>query len=123
MPKVLPIRDSGGMFSINNPDDGSAIKEMFTLGDGLLLITENCTYRVQLADQIDPDRKNPTLPPNIQQKIFDHGTKSELLCNSLLLAKVMFRREFLPTLDIDQAMRLALDAFGNLVDCPIQRIP
>ncbi len=60
---------------------------MFTLGDTLLFATEKCTYRLQVADQIDPDRKNPSLPHNVQQKIFDHGTGSELLCNTLLLAK------------------------------------
>jgi hypothetical protein len=116
MPKQPPIssRDSGGSFSINNPDDGTPIKEMFTLGEGLLFVTEKCTYRLQVADQIDPGRKNPALPHNVRQKIFDHGTKSQLLCNTLLLAKVMFRKEFLQ-LDVDRAMQLAFDALGELV--------
>ena len=87
---------------------------MFTLGDALLFVTEKCTYRLQVADQIDPDRKNPSLPHNVQQKIFDHGTGSELLCNTLLLAKVMFRKEFLKV-DVDRAMQHALDALGELV--------
>lgn len=110
----IPTRDSGGSFSLNNPDDGTPIKEMFTLGDGLLFVTEKCTYRLQMADQIDPDRKNPALPHNVQQKLFDHGTGSQLLCNTLLLGKVMFRKEFLK-IDIDRAMQLALDALGELV--------
>lgn len=116
MPKLPPIptRDFGGSFSINNPDDATPIKDMFTLGDGLLFITEKCTYRIQVADQIDPARKNPALPHNIQQKIFDHGTESELLCNTLLLAKVMFRKEFLK-IEVGRAMQLALDALGELV--------
>ena len=62
----MPTRNSGGSFSLNNPDDGTPIKEMFTLGDGLLFITEKCTYRMQVADQIDPDRTNPALPHNVQ---------------------------------------------------------
>jgi hypothetical protein len=117
MPKLPPIptRDSGGMFRINNPDDGTPIKEMFTLGDGLLFITEKCTYRLQVADQIDPERRNPTLPHNVHQKLFDHGRNSELLCNTLLLAKVMFRKECQPRLDIDRAMQLAFDALSELV--------
>jgi hypothetical protein len=110
----MPSRDSGGSITINNPDDGTPIKEMFTLNDGLLMITEKCTYRVQVADQIDPDRKNPALPPNIQQKLFDHGTKSELLCQTFLQAKVMFRKEF-QSVDISQATRLSFDALGDLV--------
>jgi hypothetical protein len=110
----MPSRDSGGKFTLNNPDDGTPIIEMFKLGDGLLMITEKCTYRMQVADQIDPDRKNPALPPNFQQKLFDHGTKSDLLCRTLLHAKVMFRKEF-QSIDIERAMQLAFDALSDLV--------
>ena len=111
----MPNRDCGGSFKINNPDDGSPIKEMFRLGEKLLFVTEKCTYGMQLADQIDPNRTNPTLPHNVQQKFFDHGTNSELLCNTLLLAKVMFRKECHPTLNLDQAMQLSFDALCELV--------
>jgi hypothetical protein len=116
MPKhpQMPSRDSGGSFTLNNPDDGSPIREMFKLNDGLLMITEKCTYRIQLADQIDPDRKNPALPPNFQQKLFDHGTQSDLLCRTLLQAKVMFRKEF-QSIDINHAMQLSFDALGDLI--------
>lgn len=110
----IPSRDSGGKFTLNNPDDGTPITEMFKLGDGLLMITEKCTYRVQVADQIDPDRKNPALPPNFQQKLFDHGTNSDLLCRTFLHAKVMFRKEF-QSIDVDRAMQFAFDALSDLV--------
>jgi hypothetical protein len=114
MKTPLPSRDLGGMFTIDNPDDGTPIKKMFALNDSLLLISEKCTYRIQVADQIDPDRKNPALPPNFQQKLFDYGTNSELLCRTLLQAQVMFRKEF-QSVDIDKAMQLSFDALGDLV--------
>jgi hypothetical protein len=110
----IPIRDRGGVFELNNPDDGTPIKEMFKLGDGLLMITEKCTYRVQLADQIDPKRQNPALPPNFQQRLFDHGIHSDLLCRTLLQSKVLFRKEF-QSIDIACAMQLALDATSDLI--------
>jgi hypothetical protein len=110
----IPSRDSGGAFTLNNPDDGTSILEMCKLNDGLLMITEKCTYRVQHADQIDPDRKNSALAPNFQQKLFDYGTKSELLCRTFLQAKVMFRKEF-QSIDINRAMQLSFDALGNLI--------
>lgn len=110
----IPRRDSGGAFSINNPDDGTPIREMFTLADGLLLVTDKCTYRLQVADQIDPDRKNPALAPNFQQKLFDHGINSELLCRTLLQGKVMFRREF-QSIDIHRAMELTFEALSDLI--------
>src|ERR1700712_1981098 len=90
----IPSRDAAQRFSLNNPDDGTPIREMFKLDNGLLMITDRCTYRVQLADQIDPKRENPGLPPNFQQKLFDHGINSDLLCRTLLQAKVLFRKEF-----------------------------
>src|SRR5258708_1987314 len=111
----MPIRDAGGSFELDNPDDGTPIKEMLSLNDRLLLITEKCTYEVTLADQIDPKRTNPNLPHNVRRKLLDHGTNSELLCNILLLAKVMFRKEFQPQLDIASAMARALDALAEIV--------
>ncbi|WP_155524411.1 hypothetical protein [Burkholderia sp. PAMC 28687] len=38
--RPMPIRDAGGRFTLNNPDDGTPMKEMFKLDDGLLMITE-----------------------------------------------------------------------------------
>jgi hypothetical protein len=111
----MPRRDSGGMFTLNNPDDGTPITNKVKLNEEFfLIITEKCTYRLQVADQIDPERTNPALPPNFQQKLFDHGTKSDLLCRTLLQAKVLFRKEF-QSVNIDRAMQFAFDALGDLV--------
>lgn len=110
----IPIRDSGGSFSLNNADDGTPIREMFSLDEGLLIITDKCTYRVQVADQIDPHRTNPNLPHNVHQKLFDHGVESELLCRTLLQSKVLFRKEF-QTIDIEHGKRLAFDALSDFV--------
>jgi hypothetical protein len=111
----MPSRDAGGSFELNNPDDGTPIKEMLSLSDRLLLITEKCTCEVQLADQIDPKRTNPALPHNVHRKLFDHGTNSELLCKTLLQAKVMFRKEFQNNLDIPKALTLTLGALEEIV--------
>lgn len=106
-------RDFGGSFTLNNPDDGTPIKEMLSLGKYLYLITEKCTYRVQLADQIDPERKNSALPPVFQQKLFDLGTDSELIRRTLMQARVLFRKEFL-CIDLNTAMELTLEALAEL---------
>src|ERR1700730_12656307 len=110
----IPNRDYGGSFKLDNPDDGTAITEVVRVDDGLLMVTQKCTYRVRVADQIDPERKNPALPHNFQQKLFDHGISSELLCRTLLQAKVMFRKEF-QTIDVQRAMQLSFDALSDLV--------
>ena len=109
----LHSRDFAGSFALNNPDDGTPIKEMLSLGTYLYIITEQCTYRVQMADQIDPGRKNSALPPVFQQKLLDLGTNSELLRRTLMQAKVLFRKEFL-AIDHDKAIELTLEALGEL---------
>jgi hypothetical protein len=107
-------RDFGGKFSLKNPDDGTPIIDSAVVGDRLLWITEKCTYAVRMADQIDPGRTNTTLPHNFQQKLFDHGGNSELLCRSFIQAKVLFRKEF-QKIDIARAMQLSLDITGELI--------
>ncbi|WP_042301634.1 hypothetical protein [Paraburkholderia kururiensis] len=106
-------RDAGGSFTLNNPDDKTSIRAMLSLGKFLYIVTEKCTYRVQMADQVDPDRNNPALPPVFQQKLFDVGTDSELLRRTFMQAKVLFRKEFL-AIDIEKAMELTLEALAEL---------
>lgn len=110
----MPVRDKGGSASLNNPDDGTPISYSLVVGDGLLLVTEKCTYRLQMADQIDPERKNPDLAPTAQQKIFDHGMKSDLMRGTLLHAKVMFKEGF-QEIDIPRALLHSFDALSNLI--------
>jgi hypothetical protein len=105
----MPMRDGAGSFELNNPDDGTPIKEMFTFKDRLLLVTEKCTYEIQTADQIDPKRSNPNLPHHVQRKIFDHGIGSEALSKILLQARTLFKDGFLP-IDVEAAQKLAVEA-------------
>jgi hypothetical protein len=107
-------RDLGGSFQIHNPDDGTPIREMFTLGERLLMISDKCIYAIKLADQIDPERTNAALPHNIQQKLFDHGADSELVCRSFLQAWRLFRKEF-QTIDNDAALAESFAVLGELV--------
>jgi hypothetical protein len=110
------FRESAGSLSIANPADGTAIKEMFTYSDFLLILTEKCAYKVQMADQIDPKRLNTKLPKMIQQKLFDYGAESEIVGRTLLTAKVMFRKEFLPeSVDLQRGMMLSFEALSEIV--------
>src|SRR6266545_181621 len=85
------FRESAGSFSIANPEDGTAIKEMFTYSDFLLILTEKCAYKIQTADQIDPKRLNARLPKVIQQKLFDYGTESEIVGRTLVCTENLIR--------------------------------
>jgi hypothetical protein len=107
-------RDLGGAFQLHNPEDGTPIRELISLADRLLMITDNCIYAIKVADQIDPDRTNAALPHNIQQKLFDHGADSELVCRSFLQAWRLFRKEF-QTIDNDAALAEAFEVLSELV--------
>jgi hypothetical protein len=107
-------RDSGGAFRLHNPDDGSAIREAIPLSDRLLMITDKCMYSIRVANQIDPARTNPALPHNVQQKVFDYGADSELVCRSFLQAWRLFREGF-QTIDNAAATERAFDALGEFV--------
>ena len=72
-------RDSAGKFKLQADDDATGVSEMFVLNDGLLLATGNGLYEVKTADQIDPERKNPNIPHNLQRRILSLGTESELV--------------------------------------------
>lgn len=86
---------------------------MLPLGKYLHVITEKCSYCVQMADQVYPQRKNTTLPPVFQQKLFELGTDSELLRRTLIQARVLFRKEFL-CIDPDKAIELTIEALAEL---------
>jgi hypothetical protein len=61
-----------------------------------------------------PERTNAALPHNVQQKLFDHGADSELVCRSFLQAWRLFRKEF-QMIDNDAALADAFEVLGELV--------
>lgn len=109
-------RDSAGRFTLQADGDDTGISEMFALNDGLLLATAKGLYEVKTADQIDPDRKNPNIPHNLQRRILSLGSESELVGRTLLTAKALFVEKFLPTtVDAKKAMSLTFEVLKDLV--------
>ncbi len=109
-------RDSGGKFRIGFQDDGTPITEMLQLNDGLLVVTKKAVYEVKVADQIDPKRENPNIPHNVQRRILELGTDSELVGRILLTAKSLFKQEFLPSsINVKQALTLSFEALRDMV--------
>lgn len=109
-------RDGAGSFMLQAADDDTGISEMFSLNEGLLLLTGKGIYEVKVADQIDPDRTNPKLPQNVQRQILTLGTESELVGRTLLTAKTLFADKFLPkSFDTKKAMSLSFDVLKDLV--------
>ena len=109
-------RESAGRFRIEANDDCTPIGEMFELNDRLLILTKKAAYEVTLADQIDPKRENPNIPKNVQRRILEFGTDSELVGRTLLTAKSLFHGKFLSdSINAKQAMTFSFEALTDLV--------
>ena len=83
------LRDGAGSLTINTPDDDTPIREMISTGDRLLVVKDKGIYEVALADQIDPERTNPTVP-NTVQKILPFGAADSWVGAVVLTARQLF---------------------------------
>lgn len=108
------IRNRGGRVTVGSADDG-AIMEMFNIGGHLLIIKERSVYEVIMADDIDPKRENPNLPLNSQRLLFEFGTESEVFSRLFLLAKRLFKIQYLnPSIDSVKAIWLVVEMLQEL---------
>lgn len=109
------MRESAGSIEVNPPDDDSAITGMIIIDDQMHVIKERGVYRVTLADEIDPDRKNPSIP-NTVQRVLKMGSDSELIGKTLLTAQTLFKSTYLPKeVDCNRALSLTLAIARDLV--------
>lgn len=109
------IRKSGGRMEIGTADDQSDITALMSLGNTLYAIKEKGIYAIKLADEIDPERTNPDIPP-VQQRIVALGSDSPLVGQTILTAKILFTDEVLPKwFDCTRAMLFSLEALTDLV--------
>ena len=108
-------RDAAVGIEVNPPDDDSPIIEFLTLDEKLYVLKERGLYRVMLADEIDPERKNIEIP-NTVQRALRMGADSEIVGRTLLTGKALFKSEFLPNeIDCNRAMTLLLEITRDLV--------
>lgn len=110
--KARPIdrlRDGAGSIEIHTPDDDSAISEMISIGERLLVIKGRGVYEVKLADQIDPNRTN-IATPNTVQKILPYGVDDAWVGATLLTAYHLLKNSSAQNkVDGDEAFALVLE--------------
>lgn len=119
MTKQRPIdqkREAGGSFEIGSPDEGE-ITSTVEIGGSLYIVKKHAIYAIQMADQIDPERKNIDLPNVIHRQVLSEGSDSELVGRTLLTAANLFAKgKFLPSsFQHERALALSLDALTNIV--------
>lgn len=106
------IRNSA--LSMTLPEDTGGIIAMPEINEFLYIIGERAIYRVQLPDQIDPQRTNIGIP-STHQKVLSLGTDSLIVRQVLMTALRLFRNDVLGTnFDYNEALTLSFDALQDL---------
>ncbi len=99
---------------IGTQQDG-AVLAMLSIRETLYAVKEKSIYTVRLAEEIDPQRTNPTIP-NSQQKLFSYGSDSPLVGRTLLTASELLDRSYLgQTFDQESGLAFAFEALKCLI--------
>jgi len=103
------LRDGSGSTEIRTPDDDSAISEMISTGERLLIVKGKGVYEVKLADQVDPERTN-IATPNTVQRILPYGADDPWVGATLLTAHHLLKGSSAQAkVDGDEAFALVLE--------------
>lgn len=106
-------RNSGG--SITLPADTGGITDMGEINGALHVIGGSAIYRVQLADEIDPERTNIAIP-NTHQKVLSYGTDFPYVRQILMTARRLFSSRVLGhAFDYKTGINLSFGALQDLV--------
>jgi hypothetical protein len=96
------------------PSDTGDITHMGEINGALHLIGDSAIYRVQLADEIDPERTNVTIP-NIYQKVLSYGTECLFVIQTLMTARRLFKDNVLdPVFDCKTGINLSFEVLLDM---------
>jgi len=90
--KKRPIdkqREAAITIIVGDDEDSSPIKDSLSTENVFYTIKEKGVYKVQFADDIDPERTNPNIP-NLSQKVLSAGDDNEIVARILLTVKCLF---------------------------------
>ncbi len=100
------LRDGAFSMKIRTPDDESAISEMISTGDRMLILKGKGIYETKLADEVDPERTNIDVPNTIQ-RVIPFGTDSAWVGAVVLTAYQLFHSS-ISSIDIDREKAFAI---------------
>ena len=87
---------------------------MCEINGALHVIGNSAIYREQLADEIDPQRTNITIP-NTHQKVLSYGTEFPYVRQTLMTARRLFKDKVLgPDFEYKTAINLSFEALQDL---------
>ena len=106
------VRDSA--LSITLSADTGGIIDMGEINGALHMIGSSAIYRVQLADEIDPERTNIAIP-NTHQKVMSYGADFLYVRQTLMTARRLFSNKVLgPAFDYKTGINLFFEALQDL---------
>jgi hypothetical protein len=106
------VRNSA--LSVTLPPDTGGITDMGEISGALHMIGGSAIYRVQLADEIDPERTNIAIP-NTHQKVLSYGTEFPYVRQTLMTARRLFKDNvFGSGFDYKAAINLSFAALQDL---------
>jgi hypothetical protein len=111
------MRESAMSMTVGTPEDG-VIKGFLTIGGKnkkMYVIKEHSVYLVRFADDIDPDRTNPSIQPT-HQKISSEGDESKLVGRILLTARELFRAKSIEGIDHERALEQCVQIFQDVAE-------
>lgn len=96
------------------PPDAGGITDMVEINGALHMIGGSAIYRVQLADEIDPERTNIAIP-NTHQKVMSYGTKFPYVRQTLMQSRRLFKDKVLGSaFDYKAGINFSFDALKDL---------
>ncbi|BCG94457.1 hypothetical protein [Mesorhizobium sp. 131-2-1] len=99
------LREGAGVMDVGDSSEG-AVVGMVPTRKSLLIIKERAVYALQLADQVDPKRKNIHVP-NSMQLVAKSGSQSNEVRRTLSTAEALFTKSFFPS---DETREACLEA-------------
>ncbi|MGA8611851.1 MAG: hypothetical protein WB760_09075 [Xanthobacteraceae bacterium] len=106
------IRNSA--LTMTLPADTGGITHMGEINGALHVIGGSAIYRMQLADEIDPERTNIAIP-NTHQKVLSYGTDFPYVRQTLMTARRLFSNKVLgPAFDYKTGINLSFEALQDL---------
>ncbi|UCI06015.1 hypothetical protein [Mesorhizobium sp. B1-1-8] len=96
-------------------EDGTAVLGMIATSEAAFVVTQKAIYRVELADQIDPNRTNINIP-NTQQLFSAAGADSDIVARTLLTTSELFTKSHFPDIKIrDRIVSISAEVMTELL--------
>lgn len=113
-PDLFAWRNQGKQFKLGDEDD-VGVSAMISLDDSMLCVMRKSVHSIRLADSVDSNRINATIP-DVKQKILSHGSDSPFVGRTLLQANVLFQSHHLAVhVDCSRAISISFSFLKEII--------